>query len=63
MLQALTGVRYDAVEKSMLINSKAGDFTSFISTETGFGNVGMKGGKPFLDVVWGEILVDNYILQ
>ena len=39
MLQALTGMRYDAVDKSLHINSKVGDFTSFLSTATGFGTV------------------------
>lgn len=28
MLQGLTGVRYDAVDKTMYINSKIGDFKS-----------------------------------
>jgi hypothetical protein len=61
MLQGLTGVRYDAVTRELLINSQYGDFTSFISTETGFGNVGMKNGKPFLEVKYGEILVRNFV--
>ena len=45
-LQALTGVRYDAVDKALYINSKIGDFTSFLSTGTGFGTVTFKEGKP-----------------
>lgn len=32
-----------------------GDFTSFISTETGFGNAGIRNGKPFLDVTYGKM--------
>ncbi len=63
MLQALTGVRYDAVDQVMYMNSGEGDFTSFISTNTGFGNVGMENGKPFLDVVYGEITVKDFILR
>ncbi|HUX94196.1 MAG TPA: GH116 family glycosyl hydrolase [Bacteroidales bacterium] len=55
MLEGLTGARYDAVDGTLYINSKIGDFTSFISTETGFGNVGLKEGKPFLKVVYGKI--------
>lgn len=55
LLEGLTGVRYDEVDKTLFINSKIGDFTSFISTETGFGNVGLKDGKPFLKVVYGKI--------
>jgi hypothetical protein len=44
----------------MFIGSGTGDFTSFISTETGFGNVGLKDGKPFLETVYGEITVKEY---
>jgi uncharacterized protein (DUF608 family) len=63
MLQGLTGVRYDAVSQEMFIDSRIGDFTSFISTETGFGNIGLKKGKPFLETVYGEITVKNYIIN
>ncbi|MGE5421166.1 MAG: GH116 family glycosyl hydrolase [Chloroflexota bacterium] len=59
MLQGLTGVRYDAITGELLINSQ-NDFTSFISTETGFGNVGMRNGKPFIDVKYGEIPVKKF---
>ncbi|HVS92831.1 MAG TPA: GH116 family glycosyl hydrolase [Mucilaginibacter sp.] len=54
-LQALTGVRYDAVTKSLHIDSKIGNFTSFLSTDTGFGNVSLKDGRPSLNVVYGKI--------
>jgi uncharacterized protein (DUF608 family) len=63
MLQGLTGVRYDAVTQEMFMKSGKGDFTSFISTETGFGNIGLKNGKPFLDTVFGEITVKNFVLD
>jgi uncharacterized protein (DUF608 family) len=63
MLQGLTGVSYDAVTQELLINSQIGDFTSFISTETGFGNVGLKNGKPFLKTVYGEITVKEFIVK
>lgn len=55
MLEGLTGARYDAVDATLYINSAIGDFTSFISSETGFGNVGLRGGEPFLKVVYGKI--------
>jgi uncharacterized protein (DUF608 family) len=55
MLEGLTGVHYDAVDGTLSIDSRVGDFTSFLSTETGFGNVGLKDGKPFLKVVYGKI--------
>lgn len=56
-LQALTGVRYDAVDETLYVDSKVGDFTSFISTEKGFGNVVYTKGKASLQVVYGEIPV------
>ena len=55
LIEGLTGVRYDAVDRTLFIDSKIGDFTGFISTETGFGNVGLKDGKPFIKVVYGRI--------
>ena len=62
-LQALTGVRYDAVDKTIFIDSKAGDFTSFIATETGFGTVTLKAGKPAVNVVYGKIDVEKINLS
>ncbi|KAB4082891.1 hypothetical protein GAQ43_05550 [Bacteroides uniformis] len=56
MLQALTGIQYDAVDSTLYIDLRIGDdFTSFLSTETGFGNVGLKDGKPFIEVKYGKI--------
>ncbi len=64
MFQALTGVRYDAVDKTLFIDSKIGDnFTSFLSTATGFGNVGMKFGKPFVEVKFGDIDVEKVVVS
>lgn len=63
MLQGLTGIRYDAVEKTLYFDSKVGDFVSFISTETGFGNAGLKGGKPFLNLVYGTLNVKKVIVS
>jgi uncharacterized protein (DUF608 family) len=61
LLQGLTGVRYDAVTQEMYINSHIGDFTSFISAETGFGNVGMRNGKPFYEGVYGDIVIKRFV--
>jgi len=64
LLQGLTGVRYDAVDKTLYIDSKIGDsFTSFLSTETGFGNVGLKEGKPFVEVKFGDIDVEKVVVS
>ncbi|MCX6302999.1 MAG: GH116 family glycosyl hydrolase [Bacteroidia bacterium] len=63
LLQGLTGARYDAVDQVMYINSHIGDFTSFLSAETGFGNVGLKNGKPFFNVVFGELNIKKFIVS
>lgn len=58
LLQGLTGVRYDAVDQTLFIDSKIGDdFQSFLSTENGFGLVGLSNGQPFIDSIHGEIPV------
>ncbi len=63
LIQGLTGVRYDAVDQIMYIDSRIGDFNSFISTETGYGNVGLKNGKPFFKAVSGELKIKKYIVS
>jgi uncharacterized protein (DUF608 family) len=63
MLQGLTGVRYDAVTQELYINSGKADFTTFISTETGFGNAGFRNGKPFMKSVYGDITVKKIIIN
>jgi hypothetical protein len=56
LLQGLTGVRYDAVEKTLIIRpSIKGDFTAFLCTATGYGTVGLRDGEPFLEVKRGTI--------
>ena len=63
MLEGLTGIRYDAVDQTLYINSRIGDnFTSFLSTDSGFGNVGLKNGKAFIEVKYGVIPVKRCIV-
>jgi uncharacterized protein (DUF608 family) len=62
MIEGLTGVRYDAVSKTLHIDSKVGDFSSFLSTATGFGTVAFKGGVPTLNVAYGKIPVDKVLV-
>ncbi|WP_421795064.1 GH116 family glycosyl hydrolase [Haliscomenobacter sp.] len=62
-LQALTGVRYDAVDKTLYVDSKIGDFTSFLSTETGFGTVSLKAGKVTVQAVYGKIDVQKTVVK
>jgi uncharacterized protein (DUF608 family) len=64
LLQGLTGLSYDAVDRTLHIDSRIGDdFQCFISTETGYGVAGLKHGKPFLEVVSGTIETDEIINQ
>ncbi len=64
LIQGLTGLKYDAVEKQLSIDSKIGnDFKCFISTETGFGLAGLKKGKPFVAVKYGFIDVKSVIVS
>ena len=59
LLQGMTGVRFDAVTKTLFVDSKIGDFTSFLSTETGFGTVSLSNGKVSINVAQGTIPVQN----
>jgi hypothetical protein len=62
LLQGLTGVRYDAVEKILYIEpSIAGDFRSFLCTVSGCGTVGVRGGEPFVEVTQGCIPYERIV--
>lgn len=60
LIQGLTGVRYDAIEKTLYVQPRIkGDFRSFLSTATGYATVGVKDGKPFVEVKSGTIDVQR----
>lgn len=63
LIQGLTGVRYDAVSKTLYVDSKVGDFVSFISTESGYGNVEFHAGIPSLKVISGNIEVNSFVVS
>lgn len=64
LLQALTGVRYDAVTKTLYIDSKIGkDFRTFLSTASGYATVGLKKGKPFVEVKNGNIEIKEIVVK
>jgi len=63
LLQGLTGARYDAVDETLYIDSKVGNFRSFLSTAQGYGTVGLKKGKPFLEVKSGAIRVKRFVVD
>ncbi|WP_262919220.1 glycoside hydrolase family 116 protein [Niabella hibiscisoli] len=63
LLQGLTGVQYDAVTKTLFIDSRIGDFVSFIATATGFGNVVYKNKQAVVNVAYGRIKVDKITVK
>ena len=64
LLQALTGIRYDAVDKTLYIDPATdGDFTSFLSTAGGFGTVELKNGKPAVTTYYGNIDIRHCMLR
>ncbi|HEU4551923.1 MAG TPA: GH116 family glycosyl hydrolase [Chitinophaga sp.] len=63
LLQALTGLRYDAVDKTLYVHSRVGDFTSFLSTAGGFGNVTLKNGKVAVNMVSGRLDVSRIVVN
>ena len=63
LIQGLTGIRYDAVDRRLYVDSRIGDFTAFISTATGFGTVHLQAGKVDVKVAYGEIAVDQIMVS
>ena len=63
LLEAFTGVRYDAVTQTLFVHSRVGDFTSFLSTDTGFGNVIYKNGEAKVKVAFGKIEVKKVVVE
>lgn len=61
LLQAFTGQDYDARTKVLsLAPAVPGDISAFLATETGYGIVGVRDGRPFLDVRSGTIDVSRF---
>jgi hypothetical protein len=64
LIQGLTGIEYDAVEKKLSIDSRVGNtFKALLSTEHGFALAGLKHGRPFLEIIEGEIPVETCIVS
>ena len=53
----------DAVDKTLYIDSKIGDFRSFLCTASGYGTVSLKGDQPALDVKYGAIDVKRCVVS
>lgn len=61
LIQGLTGVRYEAVTKTLYIDSRVGDdFDSFFSCHSGFRNIGMKKGIPCVRMASGSCMLKMY---
>jgi hypothetical protein len=56
-------MRFDAVDKTLHVDSRIGDFTALISTATGYGTVTLKGMEVKLNVVSGTIPVKKLNLS
>ncbi len=64
LIQALTGLRYDSVDRTLYIDSQVGDdFKCFISIATGFGIAGLKNGNPFIEIKTGEIKIKRCVVS
>lgn len=61
-LQAYTGMRYDALEKTLyLSHQNAAQYTAFLCTESGYGTVSARNGEAELYVAEGKISVEKII--
>ena len=63
LMQGLTGLRYDAVDKTLFVDSKIGDFTSFISTNSGFGTVQLNGKQVSVKMNEGTLEIENVLIS
>lgn len=64
LLQALTGARYDAVERTLYIKPVvAGDWHAFLCTATGYGTVGVRDGEPYVEVRCGTIPYERLVYE
>lgn len=60
LVQAWSGVRYDGVAKTLVVEDRGrGDFTCFFAHGTAWGSAGLREGKPFLDLVEGDLEVGD----
>ena len=59
----MTGLRYDAAERTLYIDSKIGDFTSFISTNSGFGTVQLTGEEVSVKMEEGNLSINKVLIS
>lgn len=61
LVPAFSGAHYNAVEQVMTLNPTIdGDFTSFFAIGSAWGQIGVRNGEPFLDLVEGELPIKEW---
>ena len=63
MIEAVTGVRYDAYEKTLYVSKDNKSSKSFLATDTGYGTITVNGEKVDIDMAYGDIKVDNIVFE
>jgi len=64
LLQAYTGVRFDNVTKTLYAKTNnSSNYKTFLSTATGYGNVEMVNGKVKVNVVSGNIEINDIVVE
>ena len=64
LIEAYTGVRYDAVEKTLHVSVKNRDhYRCFLSTETGFGTVVVKDGTAEYLPAYGTLAIEKTVFD
>lgn len=63
LLQGMTGLRYDAVEKTLYVNVRAGEFRAPLFTASGYATVERKDGEVTVHPRVGEIPVAKIVAE
>lgn len=64
LIEGLTGVRYDAVDQTLHIDSQVGDsFSCLLSTENGYALTGLHQGVPYLNILEGDISISRCVIS
>ena len=61
LVQGYTGLRYDAVDKTLYVGAPEGDFRAPLFTATGYATVERKDGKVSILVKSGDVPVDRVV--
>jgi uncharacterized protein (DUF608 family) len=60
LIQALSGARYDAVDKVLHLTPRiAGDFSGFFAHGSAWGRIGVRNGKPFVELSEGKLAIER----